>query len=137
MKFKINYLDHVALYSADVQSSIKWYKEVLGLKLYDKEVWNGIPVFMLAGKTGLAIFPAKSEAGTVDARNSIAIEHFAFNVSRDDLDRAMTHYKELGIEFDFQDHHYFHSIYTRDPDGHKVELTAIVVPEETFFNDSE
>ena len=136
MEFKINCLDHVAIYSKDVNASVIWYKKVLGLKLYDKEEWGGIPVFMLAGRTGVAIFPAKPEAQSIDARNSISIEHFAFQVSKEDLEKAKAHYENLGIPFDFQDHHYFHSIYTRDPDGHKVELTALVVPESKFFNNS-
>ena len=38
-----------------------------------------------------------------------------------------------GQQFEFQDHFYFHSIYTKDPDGHTVELTTIVISEESFY----
>jgi len=41
------------------------------------------------------------------------------------------------LDFTVQDHHYFHSIYTRDPDGHVVELTTIVVEEDSFYGDTE
>jgi len=42
-------------------------------------------------------------------------------------------FNELGIAFDFQDHHYFHSIYIKDPDNNTVELTTIVVDPATFY----
>ena len=61
------------------------------------------------------------------------IEHLAFNVGNEDFEKAQKYFKSQDIPFDFQDHHYFHSIYLRDPDGHKVELTTIVVDEKTFY----
>lgn len=33
---------------------------------------------------------------------------------------------EQGVEWTFQDHHHFHSIYFNDPDGHHLELTVQV-----------
>ena len=75
-------------------------------------------------------FPA--ELGTTDF---IKIDHFAFNVDRENFNRARKHYETLGLEYNFQDHHFFHSIYTKDPDGHTVELTTIVVEEEGFYKE--
>lgn len=37
------------------------------------------------------------------------------------------------IDYTFGDHHYFYSIDTKDPDGHTLELTTLVVDEESFF----
>lgn len=132
--FNINFLDHVAIRVKDFEASIVWYKKVLGLKEYRLPEWKDFPVFMLSGKSGIAIFPANVHHPLLD-RNSrnVKIDHFAFNVSNNDFIKAQEHYTSLGIEFDFQDHHYFHSIYTLDPDGHKVELTTIVVNEEEFY----
>ncbi len=56
--FRINCLDHVAIRVKDIDLSAKWYEKVLGLKRLTFEEWGGFPVFMLAGKTGIAIFPA-------------------------------------------------------------------------------
>ena len=132
--FDINFLDHVAIYVKDMEVSIKWYSQVLGLKKYQLEAWGDFPVFMLAGKSGLAIFPARLEDEKInkDSRN-VRIEHFAFNVSNEDFIKAQKHFKSHDILFDFQDHQYFHSIYLRDPDGHKVELTTIMVDEDSFY----
>ncbi len=128
--FHINSLDHVAILVADLERSAQWYEKVLGLKRYQLEAWGEFPIFMLAGKSGLAIFPEK-DLTKVD--KGLRIHHFAFNVDRDQFDKARTHYEQLGIHYDFQDHHYFHSIYTLDPDGHKVELTTLVVPEDQVY----
>ncbi|WP_255362723.1 hypothetical protein [Tenacibaculum sp. MAR_2009_124] len=59
---------------------------------------------------------------------------FAFNVTNENFEKAKKRYSELGLDFTIQDHHYFHSIYTLDPDGHKVELTTIKVDENDFYN---
>ena len=132
--FNINFLDHVAIYVEDMDRSIAWYSKHLGLKKYQPKEWGDFPVFMLTGKSGLAIFPARLEDDKLnpDSRN-VRIEHLAFNVSNQDFEKAQEYFRNSGMAFDFQDHHYFHSIYLRDPDGHKVELTTIVVDEKTFY----
>lgn len=128
MEFNPLFLDHVAIKVKDLHRSVSWYKEVLHLKKYQLEAWGDFPVFMLAGKSGVALFPS-NETGS--QRRSV--DHFAFQVTRDDFKAAQEHFKELGIDYSFQDHHYFHSIYTRDPDGHMVELTCLQVKEADFY----
>lgn len=118
-----------------MERSIVWYQRVLGLKKYQLPEWGPYPVFLLAGKSGIALFPANPDDPAPDpASRNVKIDHFAFNVDRESFDRARAHYARLNLEYTFQDHQYFHSVYTRDPDGHVVELTTIVVPEETFYH---
>jgi hypothetical protein len=89
---------------------------------------------MLAGKSGVAIFPANMDHEKLNplSRN-VKIDHFAFNVSNEDFKKAQLYFNEINHQFEFQDHHYFHSIYLKDPDNHKVELTTILVDEEAFY----
>ena len=132
--FKIAFLDHVAIRVRDIAVSAEWYKTVLGLTEYKIPEWGEFPVFLLAGKSGIALFPANSDDPPLQATSkNVKIDHFAFNVARADYDNAKKHYAELGIDFTESDHHFFHSIYTRDPDGHTVELTTIVVSESDFY----
>jgi len=42
-------------------------------------------------------------------------------------------YTDLNLVYTIQDHHYFQSIYTKDPDGHTVELTTLVVDENDVY----
>jgi len=132
--FEINFLDHVAIRVKDMVLSAKWYKDVLGLKQYKLEKWGEYPIFMLAGKTGIAIFPAQTEDHELSRfSKNVKIDHYAFNVSNDDFQKAQDHFKRLKIQYVFQDHYYFHSVYLRDPDDHQVELTTLVVDENTFY----
>lgn len=131
---EINFLDHVAIRVKDLDVSVAWYQNVLGLKKYQLPEWGEFPIFMLSGKSGVALFPAKLEDPQLELNSrNVKIDHFAFNVTQENFEKAKQKFTDLNINFEFQDHHYFHSIYTKDPDGHTVELTTIVVDETEFF----
>ncbi len=133
-EFKIEFLDHVAIRVKDIMASASWYEKVLGLKAYQPPEWGEFPVFMLSDKTGIALFPAKTDDAKLEATSkNIKIDHFAFNVTGENFEKAKIRFDKLGLEYDFQDHFYFHSIYTKDLDGHTVELTTIVVDEKSFY----
>ena len=133
MNFKLQALDHVAVRCMDVERSAKWYAEVLGLVRYDIPEWKPFPVFMLSDGFGVALFPA-TDGQAPDALKArmVQIDHFAFRVTRADFDAALSQYDRLGLTYNVQDHTYFHSVYTDDPDGHTVELTTLVVSEADF-----
>ncbi|MCB0374585.1 MAG: VOC family protein [Sinomicrobium sp.] len=133
--FEIAFLDHVAIRVKDLEVSAAWYEKALGLKRLQLPEWGAFPIFMLSGKTGIALFPAAPDAtGTASVSKNVRIDHFAFNVHREHFENAKKHYETLGIAYDFQEHCYFHSIYTKDPDGHTVELTTLTVDERDFYN---
>ena len=132
--FSIRFLDHVAIRVKDLDASAAWYQHVLGLKKYQLEAWGPFPIFLLAGQTGIALFPAHENDPLPDPKSKhVKIDHFAFNVDKDNFEKAKKRYTHLELDFVFQDHQYFHSIYTNDPDGHIVELTTLVVDEASFY----
>jgi len=130
----IEFLDHVAIRVKNLNVSAEWYQKVLGLKKYQLPEWGEFPIFLLSGKSGIALFPAKltDTQFELNSRN-VKIDHFAFNVTNENFEKAKKRYTELNLEFNIQDYYYFHSIYTKDPDGHTVELTTIIVDENDFY----
>ena len=134
MSFTIKCLDHVAIRVKDLTVSTQWYTKVLGLKKYQLPEWGEFPIFLLSGKTGVALFPAKLDDPEFDpdSRN-VKIDHFAFYLDREEFDKAIEWYDKLGIEYSIQDHTYFLSVYTNDPDEHTVELTTLLVEADDFY----
>ncbi|WP_223549338.1 VOC family protein [Aestuariivivens sp. NBU2969] len=131
---EIGFLDHVAIRVRDLSVSAEWYQRVLGLKKYQLPEWGAYPIFLLSGKSGIALFPAKLDDPKLDAfSKNIKIDHFAFHVTKENFEKAKERYAQLNMDFNIQDHYFFHSIYTKDPDGHTVELTTLMVNEDEFY----
>jgi len=124
--FEIAFIDHVAIRVNDLDQSVNWYRQTLGLKKLKLKEWGEFPVFMLANKCGVALFPANLNDDYLNPHSkNIKIDHFAFNVSKENFEKAKNKFTRLQIDFEVQDHFYFDSIYIKDPDGHTVELTSI------------
>ena len=116
-------IDHVAMGVRDIERSAKWYIEVLGFERLHDGMWNGVPTFIGKGTTGIALFPASHEAKSSTHRE-IRMLHLAFRANRKNFLAAQEELKRRGIKFEFQDHEISHSIYFRDLDGYKLEITT-------------
>ena len=119
---KVEGLDHVAIAAKDVARSLDWYRDVLGLERRHADVWGDMPVMMCAGNTCIAIFPLTDDHSA--ATKGPRLLHVAFRTNRETFEQAQKDLKALGIVFEFQDHEIAHSIYFRDPDGYKLEITT-------------
>jgi len=130
MMFTLQQIDHVALSVTDLERSIAWYQDVLGLERRYRKAWGDCPAMLCAGSTYVALFPlrsAESPAGTSDSVRP-AMRHLAFRTTYADLLEAEKHLQERGIPFEFQNHGIAHSIYFSDPDGHQLEITTYDLP---------
>lgn len=121
---KLEGLDHIALAVSDVEESAKWYLQVLGLERQHEGRWDGIPIFVGKGATGIALFPASKAKSSLGKSDSARFLHLALRADRENFRRAQDELKERGIAFHFEDHGIAHSIYFRDPDGHELEITT-------------
>lgn len=122
-------IDHVALSVTDVERSAKWYIEVLGFERRYQDVWKGIPVFIGKGTTAIALFLAEANHPPVGGGDTgPRMLHLAFRASRQDFKTAQEELRRHGVPFQFEDHEISHSIYFRDPDGHKLEITTYDLP---------
>jgi catechol 2,3-dioxygenase-like lactoylglutathione lyase family enzyme len=120
---EIAQIDHVAIAVADVERSIDWYRDVLGLERRHAE-WGTEPAMVCAGETCVALFALEGGFEPPPGRGSVAMRHLAFRVDRNGFERAQEELAERGIQFDFMDHETAHSIYFADPDGHRLEITT-------------
>jgi catechol 2,3-dioxygenase-like lactoylglutathione lyase family enzyme len=125
---KVEGIDHVALVVRDVERSIRWYADVLGLERLHADVWGDVPAFIGAGTTALALFPVRDgDPKPRPARNAIAMLHLAFRVDAEGFRNAKEELTRRGIAWELQDHQISHSIYFEDPDGHQLEITTYEV----------
>ena len=118
-------IDHVALAVRDIEHSAKWYIDVLGFERRYEGMWNGIPVFIGKGDTALALFPVRErESQTAIRSDSSGMLHLAFRADAGNFVAAQTELNRRGIKFEFEDHQISHSIYFRDPDDNRLEITT-------------
>ena len=120
---KLDFLDHVAIRVADLERSAQWYHKVMGLRRFQPEAWQPFPVMMLAGSSGLALFPEVDRPTSSQVKESF---HMAFRCSLEDLQAFGAKLQRLEIAYTEEDHVLFKSIYFRDPDGYRLEITAEV-----------
>ncbi len=122
---KLEHIDHVAITVSDVERSVIWYQEVLGLERRHEDAWGAVPSMVCAGETCVALFPPESDhPSPVPDHDTIAMRHFAFRVDRRGFEVAQQRFRAMGIDFTFADHDICHSIYIADPDGHRIEITT-------------
>ena len=57
--FTLQQIDHVALTVTDLEKSIAWYQDVLGLERRYRETWGDCPAMLCAGSTCVALFPLR------------------------------------------------------------------------------
>ncbi|MFN8374423.1 MAG: VOC family protein [Anaerolineae bacterium] len=127
--FKLQHLDHIAITVTDMERSISWYQDVLGMERIYADVWGAVPAMMMLGNSGIALFPTRGHApeSRPDSSGIPRMSHFAFRASRADFLAAQDALRQKGIDFEFQDHTVSHSIYFDDPDGHELEITTYEV----------
>jgi catechol 2,3-dioxygenase-like lactoylglutathione lyase family enzyme len=122
---RVEGIDHVALVVRDLERSIRWYADVLGLERRYDDVWGDVPAFIGAGSTALALFPVRDgDAQPRPGRNVITMLHLAFRTDAAGFARAKEELTRRGIVWEFSDHQISHSIYFEDPDGHQLEITT-------------
>ena len=121
----LEHIDHVAITVSDLQRSIAWYRDILGLERRFRDAWGDVPTMMCVGETCVALFVSdRSEQGADEPRETPSLHHIAFRANRENFEAAQDRFRDLGIEFRPADHGIAQSIYIADPDGHRIEITT-------------
>jgi catechol 2,3-dioxygenase-like lactoylglutathione lyase family enzyme len=149
-EFRFNGINHLALVCSDMDRTIAFYRDVLGMPLVKTiELRNGRGkhyFFDVGGGDCLAFFEFPKGPASVDAKAHAKMaatpgmmNHVAFDVSNDAIDRYRQRLAERGIEVTEVVNHddtesgaspevnattFVRSIYFRDPDGTQLEFAA-------------
>jgi catechol 2,3-dioxygenase-like lactoylglutathione lyase family enzyme len=119
---RLDALDHTGLAVSDIDRSVEWYQRVLGLERIYEEAWGDCPALLVAGCSGVALFPARGEPVEPSTFDSSA--HVGFRASRQAYEEARSELQAAGIEFRESDHELARSLYVLDPDSHLIEITT-------------
>jgi len=117
-------LDHVALTVRDLEKSVAWYRDVLGLEPFTVESWGGEPVFVMAADRSFGIALFRAEESDERPPAPLRVLHIAFGTDRKGFEAAQETLRAKGVTFRSADHDVSESIYLRDPDGHVLEITT-------------
>jgi len=128
MAIKVKQIDHVTIVIADIETTRRFYVDVLGMQQVPRPAFNFPGIWFQAGATQIHATtesPEAGRAGWADRGTTVASRghHFAFEV--DDAEAAAERLRELGIEIVAGPKHRPDGpiqLYIHDPDGHLVEL---------------
>ena len=118
---RVKGLDHVVLRVADIDRSIEFYEQVLGLHVERRLAEIGL-VQLRAGAAMIDLVPRPED----DDMGS-NMDHFAVQIEQLDVPALTAHLKAHGIDAGevrrrYGAQGYGSSIYITDPDGNTVEL---------------
>ena len=97
---KVTEMDHIALRSRDVEASLRFYHDILGLKVERLEEWRAgkvpFPSVRLSADTLVDIF--QMPQGMADTPALRQLDHYCIVVEPTDLEKVKEQLLELGVE---------------------------------------
>ncbi len=123
-------MDHILLNVADVERSVAFYRDVLGLGIERLEQWRagaiGFPSVRLSADTLIDLVQVK-DAPPREGRVT-NLNHFCLVVADETLEPAIAHLRGHGVDVytgparRWGAHGDGVSVYFRDPDGNEIEV---------------
>jgi catechol-2,3-dioxygenase len=126
----IHRLNHAVLYVRDLESSVAFYRDVLGFSV--KAEMGGRAAFLQAPDStndhDLGLFAMGNAAGASAAgRATVGLYHLAWEVGTlDELDDMAGALAKAGALVGASDHGTTKSLYAQDPDGLEFEVVWII-----------
>ncbi len=124
---KIQGIDHVAFNVRDLDQAVKFYTEVIGLRVTQREPSKpGIEYFLDCGPSLLGIIQAKDLSNNHPFENEgLGANHFSFRVHASDFDPMIAQLERHHVRIEFaKKREKSWSLYFYDLDNNKLEVTA-------------
>lgn len=124
---KIKGIDHVAFNVRDLDKTVKFYTEVLGLPITQREPSKaGIEYFLDCGPSLIGIIQATDLNNNHPfAHEGLGANHFSFRIHSDDFEGMIAHLEKHGVKIEYaKKRPKSWSLYFYDIDGNKLEATA-------------
>jgi catechol 2,3-dioxygenase-like lactoylglutathione lyase family enzyme len=126
----ITEMDHIVLRTKNVEESLRFYTEVLGMQAERVEQWRAgevrFPSVRLNADTIIDFFASDNIPGSKDdARNQ---DHFCMVIDYTDMEELKARFEDIGVEIQagpgkrWGSHGDGISLYIYDPDDNVVEL---------------
>lgn len=117
------HLGEVSLRISNLDRSIQFYTEVVGLKLLERS--DKVATLTADGKQSLLRLEQLTDAVTMPVRSTSGLYHFAILLpDRKSLGLALRNLAESGIEIGQGDHLVSEAFYISDPDQNGIEIYA-------------
>jgi catechol 2,3-dioxygenase-like lactoylglutathione lyase family enzyme len=130
--FKISAMDHIVLNVPDIERSMAFYTQVLGL---EPERWEEFrqgkvpfPSVRVSPDTVIDLFPMKPGQALARGEGLFNLNHFTMVVDVADFETFQKHLTEHGVTIEegpgrrWGARGYGMSVYFSDPDGNRIEV---------------
>ena len=124
---RVSGIDHAAISVKDLEASLKFYTEVLGLKISQREYQKpGIEYFLDCGESLIGLLQGDPGGEKHFLQDSgLGGNHVSFRVPTKDFDAAAEELKRRKVTITFEKkRERSWSVYFLDPDGNKLEITS-------------
>jgi catechol-2,3-dioxygenase len=126
---RINKVGHVVLNAKDVEASVKFYTEALGMEVMRLREGNAAFLSFGTQHHDIALFKAPEGA----EMGKLGLNHIAFQIEGGETELRQLYGRlvQHGAKVDYTtDHGMTHSVYFFDPDGNRLEIFAEVMDPE-------
>ena len=130
--FKIKAMDHIVLNVPDINRSLAFYMDVLGLEPERLDEFRRgevrFPSVRISADTVIDLFPMKPEEALGNGPGLQNLNHFTMVVGAADFERFQKHLAEHGVTIEegpsrrWGARGYGQSVYFRDPDDNRIEV---------------
>jgi lactoylglutathione lyase len=114
-------LYEIAIRVKELARAESFYRNVLGLKVGIRDEKRNWLFLYAGGNAGMIVLQ--------EDKTEWPVQHFAFTIDEEDIERAATTLREQGLTVEGPVIHEWmpsKSIYFADPDGHNLELLALM-----------